>query len=701
MYEKNFTMNIKTLATVVVFCSVGVTFGQRDYINQARKAFTNQEFCEATSKCETAYKKIVRKSKGALSQKAEMAFKAGESYRFIEEPAKAADWYEKALILGYQKTNPDIYLYNGDMYYMMGDDDKAKKNYQQFLSLVPGDKRGENGLASIKERAESKPTRYKVANQSKINTKGWEMAPAFGDKKRRELTFSQTKSELGGTDSRTCEPYFDLWVASMDKNGNWQQPTPIKGDGINTEDNEGAVSFAKNGKLMFFTRCPNEKKQNLGCDIWEAEYKGKEWTNPTKLILKASDSISVGHPCASDDGKFLIFAGDIPGGFGGKDLWYTTFDRKSDSWTTPVNLGPGINTAGDELFPSFSLDGDLIYASNGLTGFGGLDIFKAKKVGDNKWANPENYGEPINTKWNDYALVEQDKRHGFFTSERSGNVSEFKGDIWGYELPPFVYDLTVVVGEIGDRTKTKRVAGVPVTVTLSNGQKFTGTTNKEGKVFWDKKADGSRFINEDNTYTISLGTVKGYKESKSTSSITTVGLEQDQNFYIEMALAPDIKFTLPEVRYPLDQWTLLVDSTINSKDSLDYVYNLLREYPGMVLELNSHTDSRGNDDYNQRLSVNRARACYKYLVEEKGIDPRRIIPVGRGENDPQTITVNGKPVLLTEKYINQFKKSDPKEFERLHQLNRRTDARVVTMEFDPATAPAADPQYKNYIKVKR
>ncbi|MBN9294221.1 MAG: OmpA family protein [Flavobacteriia bacterium] len=690
-------MNIKTLATIVAFGSATVVLAQRNHIEDARKAFRNQEFCEAAQKCETAYGKIVRKSAGALKSKAEMAFKAAECYRNTESPKLASEWYEKAVILKYQNVNPEVYLYNGDMYLIMGDDAKAKKNYQEFLNMVPGDPRAENGLASIKERMEAKPTRYKVSNESKINTAGWEMAPNFGDKKNVQMTFSQTKSNLGGTDSRTCEPYFDLWVAELDKKGNWTQPKLIEGDGINTEDNEGTVSFSNKGKKMFFTRCPNEKKQNLGCDIWVSELSGKTWGKPEKLILKTHDSLSVGHPCVSEDGKILVFASDIPGGFGGRDLWYTTYDKRSDSWSAPVNLGPGINTAGDELFPSFSLDDDLIYASNGLPGFGGLDIFKAKKVGDTQWENPKNYGTPINTKWNDYALVEHTKRTGYFTSERNGNVSEFKGDIWKYELPPFIYDLTVVVGEVGDKTKTKRIAGVPVTVKTDDGQTFTGTTNAQGKVFWDKKADGSRFINEEMSYTIALGTVKGYKENTKTTGVTTVGLEQDQNFYIEMQLVPERTFVLPEVRYPLDQWTLLVDSTINSKDSLEYVYNLLMEYPGMVLELNSHTDSRGSNNYNRMLSDNRAKACYKYLVEEKGIDPRRIVPVGRGEDIPQTIVVDGKNVVLTEAYINQFKK-DKKEFERLHQLNRRTDARVLSMEFDPQTAPPANPNYLIFVK---
>jgi peptidoglycan-associated lipoprotein len=171
-----------------------------------------------------------------------------------------------------------------------------------------------------------------------------------------------------------------------------------------------------------------------------------------------------------------------------------------------------------------------------------------------------------------------------------------------------------------------------------------------------------------------------------------------------MGLLPIKPIRLPEVRYPLAKWDLLVDSTINSKDSLQYVYDLLQEFPGLVLELSSHTDPRGNDKYNQVLSENRAKACYKYLVQERGVDPRRIVPVGKGEREPRVVYKKGdvymemapsdmtgvERITLTEAYMNQFKK-DKRKFEMLQQLNRRTEGRVVTLDFDPATAPPANP----------
>ncbi len=179
-----------------------------------------------------------------------------------------------------------------------------------------------------------------------------------------------------------------------------------------------------------------------------------------------------------------------------------------------------------------------------------------------------------------------------------------------------------------------------------------------------------------------------------------------------MNLLPKKPIRLPEVRYALNKWDLLVDSTINSLDSLQFVYDLLEEYPGMVLQLNSHTDSRGSNKANQKLSENRAKACYIYLVKEKGVDPRRIVPVGKGENDPRTVWKKGdeylvvQPVdmegvteiVLKEAYINKYRRSNPKLYKLMHQFNRRTDAEVISMEFDPETAPAADPELMEYVK---
>lgn len=685
--------------TISVFSLIATA--QSKVVLEAESYFRSEKYCEGAEKCSNAYTKLSRKGSYAKKQKADMAFKTAECYRMTERFREANEWYDRAILLDYFEVQPEVHFYNGEMLRMMGEFEKAVKSYEEYKKFVPSDTRADVAIRSSNDSKDfiANKTRHVVENQTSINKKELDMAPMFADRKDTKLYFASSRSNGTGNDKdpRTCENYMDLWVSEIDKKGNWGEPVLVDNTGnINTEDNEGTVCFDGRSKKMFFTRCPNEKKQNLGCDIYMAEAKGKEWGEAKKIDgLKSHDTISVGHPCVSEDGNFLIFASDMPGGMGGRDLWYSTFDKKNETWSSPKNMGPEINTKGNDLFPTFGKNGELFYATDGMQGLGGLDLFVAQKVeGQNQWENPKNMGHPINSIHNDYALIQIDEKKGYFTSERKGTNGEW-ADIYMYRLPPNIFDLKVIVSELGD--KSKKIADVRVQVKGTDGSAWEGFTKKDGSVFWDKKADGTRYVNEETSYTIAISK-EGYHEDKKGSQFTTLGLNYDQNFIIEMQLLPKKPIRLPEVRYPVSKWTFVNDSTISSNDSLMFVYNLLQEYPGMVLELSSHTDARDTDKRNQVLSENRAKACYKFLVEEKGIDPRRIVPVGKGEAEPATWIdpASGLPVKLTEDFINTFKQTDKKKFEILHQLNRRTEGRVLSMEFDPTTAPAAPAIYKEF-----
>lgn len=720
------SMTNKIIITSLFLGLSAASYSQNNkYVDKANLAYQSEQYCEAAEACALAYTKLTRKGKSAQKMKATMAFQTAESYRQTERYRLANEWYDRAILLDYQEIDPVVHYYNGEMFRIMGEKDKAIKQYTAFNKLAPGDTRGQVGIASCNKVEDfvANKTKHIVEPQKNINTKQFDMAPMFGDRKESVMYFGSSREKSTGSakDPRTCEKYMDLWVSEMDKKGNWLEPKQVQGTGINTEDNEGTCAFDGRGKTMFFTRCPNVKKQNLGCDIWVAEQKSKtEWKEPTKLNLKTNDTLTVGHPCVSDDGKFLIFTSDLPGGFGGRDLWSTTYDKKSDSWTTPVNLGPEINTPGNDMFATFGKDGALYYATDGKPGMGGLDIFKAEKVGEqNKWQNAVNVGVPINSIHNDYALVEHTETRGYFTSERKSENGENIPDIWSYEMPPNLFDLKVIVANAKD--KKIKIEDARVVVKSSTGDTWEGYTNAAGTVFWDKKPNGDRYITPDASYTVNVSK-EGFYENKTGSKFTTIGLSQGQNFVVEMNLLPIEKvIRLPEVRYETSKWDLLVDGTINSPDSLLFVYNLLEEYPGMVLELSSHTDSRGATNANQVLSENRAHKCYEYLVKEKGVDPRRIVPVGKGENDPRTVykkdgdyvastalDKNGNPidksyspVKLTEALINSFKTSNPAMFDKLHQFNRRTEGRVLNMDFNPATAPAAPKEYLEFKTVPK
>ncbi len=704
-------MNVKTLILLVSLSISGLVSAQSKYIKDANSEFRSGNYFKAAEKCALAYSKIRRSGGSALDAKGDMAFKTAESFRNLEDFKQANDWYQRAILLKYQNKEPLVLLYNADMLRIMGDLKKAAEYYKEYQELVPTDTRAEVGLKSceIHEDFVDNRTTHTVTNLSQLNKDGYDMSPTFVDKKASVIAFSSSREGVVGKDKDkiTGDLYMDIFVTEIDKKGNFTQIKPIEGEGINTENNEGTVCIDGRAKTMFFTRCPHMKKQNLGCDIWMSEAGSKGWEAPKKLELKDNDTISVGHPCVSDDGKFLIFASDMPGGVGGRDLWFTSYDRKKDAWTKPQNMGPEINTAGDELFPTFAANGDLIYSSTGLPGLGGLDLFKARKLGaDNKWENPVNMGSPLNSESHDYALIEQTDRKGYFTSERTGGTgNNVKPDLYMYELPPNIFSLTVNVYDNSDNKRKTKIEGVKVVVTAKTGEKWEGITAKNGSVSWDKKPNGDRFINENSSYKIMISKPK-YLEDKKGAELTTEGVTYNQNFIIDMGLYPDRPIKLPEVRYPTAQWTFVVDSTINSLDSLAVVYTMFEQNPGLVIELSSHTDSRGPDVSNQVLSENRAKACYKYLVEQKGVDPRRIVPAGKGEREPRKMylkdgkyyekpTEGASEVLLTEAYINTFK-ADVAKYNMLLQLNRRTEARILSLEFDPATAPASNPEYLKF-----
>jgi peptidoglycan-associated lipoprotein len=448
---------------------------------------------------------------------------------------------------------------------------------------------------------------------------------------------------------------------------------------------------------------------DLGCEIWTAVMNGEDFDDPRKISLTISDTISVGHPCLSADDQMLIFASDMkqsPNGeksFGGRDLWYVNFDKRSKTWDSiPHNMGAMFNTAGNELFPSIGPNGQLYFASDGLPGIGGLDLFVAEQVaGENKWTGTKNMGYPFNSQGNDYAMSDFDGKSGFFTSERKTTSNqEYAPDIWSFSTPPNLFDLRVTVYESGK--KSKKLVGAKVYVTVSDGTSWEGVTDSKGKIIWKERPDKKgRYILTGKEYTLKAEK-EGFYEDKKGAKISTLGMDQSQSFLIEMPLLPVGIIRTPEIRYVFDQWVFINDPTCMSLDSLKFLDSMLKEYPNISIDLFSHTDARGGDVRNQMLSENRAKAVYKHLVETCAIDPRRIRPVGRGESEPATwVDETGKTVVLTPDYIEQFKSSDKAKFEMLHTINRRTTAKITSTTFDPNTAPPADPDYRKFKQLPR
>lgn len=683
------------------------------YVSKANNMYQSGNYFVALDLCSKAFKR--QGTKGTLLEKGAMAFNVAEANKNLYRYDEANKWYGICIELKYFEIVPEIYFFKGNMLKMMGEYEKAKKTYEDYKKYAPKDKIRdvEDALLSLQryKNFENEESYTVVKCETKLNTNFYDMAPTFSDKKGKIIYFASSREESFGSkrDLITGHKFMDIFMASFDEKGNPTIVKSVDNSGIiNTSQNEGSVCFDSKRKTMYFTRCPNPSVSSLGCDIWKADLIGEEFENPTKIVLKQSDDISVGHPCLTEDGNMLIFASDMKQNskgeksYGGKDLWYVLYDKKNKTWeSVPHNMGAEINTFANELFPSLGPKGELYFASEGHLSIGGLDIFVAQKdLTENKWSGIKNLGHPINSIGNDFGLCTVDGKSGFFSSERkTSSSSEYTSDIWSFSVPPNLYDLKVVVYEAG--SKGKKIGGAKVEIVASDGLKWEGTTSDMDKdkgrtEKWTERKDNSRYVLADKSFTLKASK-QGYYEDIKGAKFSTIGLEQSQSFLIEMTLLPIAEIRPPEVRYPLDQWIFINDSTCNSPDSLEYLFTLLDQNQNITIDLNSHTDARDTEIHNQALSENRSKSVYNFLVD-KGIDPRRIKPNGKGESDPATWSdENGTEQILTENYINQFKVTNKLKFEQLHQLNRRTTVKITSIDFDPNTAAPADANLSKFI----
>lgn len=645
------------------------SYAQKNFSKEADNAFRNESYFSAIE----GYKKADVKAKPA--EKARINFQIGECYRLMVEPGQAETFYAKALKLKYDATDPIVLFQMAEVMKQQGDYKESQKYYEQFLAKRPGVKEAESGLESCKKAQQWKnePTKHIVQNEIQLNTESYDYSPAWGDKKHNVLIFSSSRpgSTGDGIDERTGEAFMDLWTTTRDNKGKWDEPQILPAT-INTEDNEGGAFLNPKGDALYFTRCPREKKENIGCDIFYSEPQGKSWKEAVMIVLKpeGADSLSTGHPTLDSREKYMIFSSDLPGGQGGKDLWLTEYDKREKTWGTPKNLGPSVNTTGDDMFPHLTDEDVLYFSSNGHVGMGGLDIFRAESTGEMQWGNVENLRYPINSEQHDYGIIFEkgsDDKRGYFTSSRPSGKG--RDDLYAFNLPEVKFILEVYVK---DKMTQAPLPGVEITLVGSDGSQIVKTTDEEGKFIYDENGS-NRYINKETSYNIEVAKDE-YLGAK--SKFSTVGEENSKKFIEELFMQPaskDVVIDFPEVQYAYDKSALLVDDRINSEDSLDYLYNTLVENPSIIIELQAHTDCRGSDKYNKSLSQKRAQACVDYLVS-KGIPSDRMVPVGYGETTPRA---EGLECATIEKMATK------EESEAAHQKNRRTQFRVLSFDYKP------------------
>lgn len=677
---------LKVLSAVVVFL-LAFTLNanaQKNYIRDADRAYESQQYYNSVE----LYKKGMAKIKNK-QEKARITFQIAECYRKMNDWKQAESWYGKAIKA--KHTNDSMYLWYAEAKKINMKYDEAITAFQDYKSRVPSDPAGENGIKSseLSQKWKDNPTRYVIENMAQINSKDYDFAPTYSDKKHTSLIFTSKREGQTGSkiDPISGTMYSDLFETKVDKNGKWSSPATIQG-GVNTAlANEGASCVNKKANKIYFTKCDQAKKKLITCKIYSADKKGNSWGDPVLIDfgLDAAilDSFNFRHPTVSADEMVMVFSSDMTGCQGGlhSDLWMSNYDKKTKKWGKPTNLGSTINSSGREGFPYISDNGDLYYSSDGLLGMGGLDIFKAPLTDAKnwKWGTPENLMYPMNSSGDDFGIVfDGKKERGYLTSNREGTKGA--DDIWSFYLPPLVFHLN---GTITDCKYGPSITVQEATVRLvgSDGSAVEVKSDKDGKYKFDLLPEVSYVVTVFSDGKAHSTKADSYLNlaDKDKGKLTTVGEMQSKDFTLDFCLVPvESEIRFPAVLYDLNKSNLRPES----KDSLNFLYQTLIDNPTAVIEISSHTDSRASNKYNEKLSQARAQACVDYLVNEKHIPKERLVAKGYGEERPLRMADG---TVLTEKYI--LSKKTKQEQEALFQLNRRTVFTVLNWNYVDPNAP--------------
>ena len=469
--------------------------------------------------------------------------------------------------------------------------------------------------------------------------------------------------------SKEIHPYnSDIYLIKVNENGNLEAPKRFEGKANSTEV-EGAAVITDDGEKMFFTRVDRSNPDNI--NIYLLRKFNGEWLKPFKLGKNVNmEGYKSMMPCLGGDGKTLYFASNRPGGYGGMDIWKTKINDMGHA-TEPVNLGKNINTREDEITPFYHSGSKTLYFSTtGRIGFGGFDVYKSTfNILTDTWNTSDNLGPSVNSSMDDtYFIWGEDMKDGYLTSDREECIScdssqiinihcnkiykvnnpEFKIKIEGY-----VYDRETNLPIPNSTVMFKDIRGELENVTI--------TTNDNG--YYEAN------LLENNEYFI-----KSIKDGYFADAMvkSTMGMVRPRsllsNFYLEEIPTNEVK--IEGIEYDFDS-----DKLRNtSKKVLNELVQLLKLNNSLTVEIRSHTDSRGDPAYNKDLSQRRAQSVVEYLIE-RGINRNRLTAKGLGSNQPAITKINGENVTLNDEFISSIKNTETKE--KYYQMNRRTAFKVL------------------------
>lgn len=655
----------KAVYIIVCLLLTAVAAGCRTpKLSEADAQFQRGEYYDASVTYKKVYNKLRKKEE--RPQRGEVAFKMGRCYRLLNMSARASAAFQNALRYEYPDSTTHFML--AQALHADGKYAAALRSYDKYLEFCPDDSLAINCAEGCRTAQEirARGSRYVVKQAKLFNSRRADFCPMYLGADCDQIYYTSTTEKATGDKKSeiTGMKNADVFFSKKNEKGEWERPEPVEGE-LNTEFDEGIVAFSPDAQTMYLTKARRELNAPTSVEIYTSTRSDAKWSAPVKFEITADTLSTFGHPAVSPDGEYLYFVSDMPGGYGGKDIWRISMKERQGSL---VNLGPDINTEGNDDFPYVRSDGSLYFSSDGHPGMGGLDIFRATAVGDPadlRW-KVENMGFPINSAGDDFGITFGKGEDGFFSSNR--------GDARGYDhIYSFEYDPVriTIEGLVMDKDEE------PVKNAIIRIVGNDGSNQKEVA-----RDDGSfSFALQRGVKYVMLAGAKGYLNQK--QEFASDSTMEDANYWVEFILPSISKPSVVEnIFYDYDK----ADLRPESKTALNELIAVLHDNPNVTIEMASHTDRWGSDAYNINLSERRAKSVVDYLVEN-GISRDRLQPHGYGKSRPKTVTKRIARLypqfkegdILTEEFIKTLSEEDQQAAD---QINRRTEFSVLSLTYN-------------------
>ena len=648
---------ITTILSITICTLLLTGCGADQAMKKGDKFYAVGEYYDAATQYRKAYTQTGNKER---KEKGERALKLAECYRRINFTTKAITAYNNAV--RYKQEDSLTHFYLGQLYLRNGNYREAAKHYQMATDSLPKEdphwELAKTGLQSAQMAPQWKKdgSDYTVKKEALFNSRRAEYSPMLGGDQNELLFFTSTRNQAQGDEYSgiTGSKAADIFLSQKDDKGKWGKPQSIDSE-LNSSFDEGACSFTPDGRTMYLTQCKMDPDNPRYAMIVVSNRSDAAWGKPTEVNIAKDTLSSFAHPAVSPDGEWLYFVSDMPGGYGGYDIWRCRL-LSNNSVGAPENLGKPVNTAGDEMFPTFRPNGDLYFSSDGHPGMGGLDIYIHRN------GKVEHPGFPLNSQGDDFGMTFEGRlNRGFFSSNRGD--SRGYDHIYSFFNPEIVQ---TVKGWVYEQDGYELTAA-QVYMVGNDGTNQKLSVRGDGSFTQEIKA-GVDYV--------FLATCKGFLNHQEQLQVEPV--KKSEEYVLQFPLANiSAPVLIENIFYDFDKATLRLES----QTALDELVDLLNENPNITIELSAHTDYKGSDQYNERLSQRRAESVVNYLIDH-GIASDRLTPKGYGEGKPKKIkrkVAEKYPFLkegdvLTEEFVTKLPEEQQ---DQCNQLNRRTEFIVL------------------------